>query len=102
MPHQFTASGLKLLRKKLDLQILRQNREIRYCIVKIDGQSLNDRLVKEGILRVQSGRGMRETPQYKAHLMNLQQEAKDSHVGLWEYGDLGSDEEDDERPRGRR
>jgi len=82
------------------VKILRQARDIRYCRVTVNGEELNDKMVAEGILRVQTGRGMRETPEYKAKLYKLQQEAKDRHVGLWEYGDLGSDEEDDE-PRGR-
>jgi len=86
--------------RPIKVKILRQARDIRYCQVQIEKEELNEKLVAEGVLRVQTGRGMRETPQYREKLLKLQQEAKDRHVGLWEYGDLGSDEEDDE-PRGR-
>lgn len=92
----------EIVNKTLDLKILRQNKDVRYCIVNIDGESINDKMLKQGVLRVVEGRSMREEPAYKEHLLKLQSEAKEAHVGLWEYGDLGSDEESDDGPRGGR
>jgi len=87
--------------KDLDVKILRQNKNDRYCIVNIEGEPVNDKLLRDGVLRVHEGRQMREEPAYKEHLMKLQAEAKEAHVGLWQFGDLGSDDEDDDRRGGR-
>ena len=50
--------------KDLDVKILRQNKNDRYCIVNIDGEPVNDKLLRDGVLRVHEGRQMREEPAY--------------------------------------
>merc|ERR550525_2033639 len=85
----------------LDCKILRANKDVRYCIVNIDGTSINDKMLREGVLRVHEGRNMREEPEYQKHLTELQFKAKEDHVGLWQFGDLGSDDEEDDRPKGK-
>jgi len=87
--------------KSLDLKILRQNKDIRYVTVNFKGDSINDKMLREGVLRVHEGRDMREEPAYKEHLVALQNKAYEDHVGLWQFGDLGSDDEDDDRPKRR-
>lgn len=87
--------------KTLTLEIKREAKDVRYCVVKIGKECINDKLLREGVLRVHEGRQMREEPAYKDHLLKLQAEAYENHVGLWQFGDLGSDDEDDDRPKGK-
>jgi len=66
---------------------------------------VNAALLRAGLARVDRVRG----EQYREMLDKLREEeskARQGHLGVWEYGDPGSDEDDDDRrgkgPKGRR
>ena len=50
--------------KTLTLDIKREAKDVRYCVVKIGKECINDKLLREGVLRVHEGRQMREEPAY--------------------------------------
>jgi len=62
---------------------------------------VNAALLRAGLAKVERVRG----EQYREMLEKLKEEetkARSGHVGIWEYGDPGSDEEDDDRGRKRK
>jgi len=62
---------------------------------------VNAALLRAGLARVERIRG----EQYRDMLEKLREEenkARTAHVGVWEYGDPGSDEDEDDRGRKRR
>lgn len=69
-----------------------------------DGKSLQEEMVGEGLARVVEPRGQ-QSPEVKALLAKLleaQERARKQHVGMWRYGDVGSDDESEIAPRRRR
>jgi staphylococcal nuclease domain-containing protein 1 len=62
---------------------------------------VNAALLRAGLARVERVRG----EQYREMLDKLREEeskARSTHSGIWEYGDPGSDEDEDDRPKGKR
>lgn len=88
--------------RTLNIEILRRGaRDIKYVRCTVDGVCLNELLVEDGVLKVEKGRNIeRESPQFKAKLEKLAAQARQNHVGIYEFGDAPSDDEDD-KDRGR-
>lgn len=69
-----------------------------------DGKSLQEEMVAEGLARVVEPRGV-QSPEVKAllgKLLEAQERARKQHVGIWRFGDVGSDDESEIAPRRRR
>lgn len=68
------------------------------------GKSLQEEMVAEGLARVAEPRG-EQAPEVKAllkQLLEAQERARKQHVGMWRFGDVGSDDESEIAPRRRR
>ena len=59
-------------------------------------QSVNAKMVSAGLARLE--RWVRKDPAAKV-LVNAETRARRDRVGMWEYGDVDSDDEEEERPK---
>ena len=59
-------------------------------------QSVNAKMVAAGLARLE--RWVRKDPAAKV-LVNAETRARRDRVGMWEYGDVDSDDEEEERPK---
>ena len=57
-------------------------------------------MVKSGLARLEraSRRGFASKTEEVAALVEEEEAAKKAHLNMWEYGDIGSDDEDDRPP----
>jgi len=80
--------------KIFNMETLSTNKEdtLRQVVLYHDGQNLNDYIVQIGYARVKNNSKI--NPDFVKKIKGFQSEAMESHVGMWRYGDIGSDEED--------
>ena len=61
-----------------------------------EGESVNAAMVAAGLARVDR-RSARDP--VAAHLVDAQERARRERRGMWEYGDVDSDDDEEERPK---
>jgi len=88
------------LGKEIKYDMKRDANQFSLVVLKVDGKDLNELMVRNGFARVMRTKD-NKNDDYIQHLTQLETDAKARHLGQWEYGDLGSDDEDD-RKDGRR
>lgn len=65
-----------------------------------EAESVNVKLLKSGLVRIPS-KPLRNLRKLVDQLRPAEKLAKDTRAGLWEYGDVSSDEDEEEQPRRR-
>jgi len=67
-----------------------------------NGKSVNDELLKEGWARVDTSKLMGTDDQFKNTLLKTEGVSREKRKGMWRFGDLDSDDEDEEKDNKRR
>jgi len=82
--------------KVFDMEIVSTNQEdtLRQTILYHEKNNLNDYIVQIGYARAKTGKQTRGLPDsLLKKISEMQKGAKEEHIGMWRYGDLGSDDE---------